>query len=1018
MSFEPVVLFQPKGLRVHRLLLLTFLVIPSLVLTGGDPAPKAKTSADKDYKDELPRIPPKEPADALKTFRLRPGFRIELVAAEPLLTNPVALDFDENGRMFVVEYHEYNQYANPKFKGKGLIRMLEDTDGDGRYDRSTVYVDGLDSPTAVACYDGGIFVGAVPDILYCKDTNNDGKADLRVKVFTGFDRDKAGEGLLNSFRWGLDNRFHVSTNLSGGLVRLADAPGARPVNVRGQGFIFDPRLAISATKPAETFELTSGGGQHGMSMDDWGRTFVCANSDPMHLIMYDGRYLARNPYLVAPAAAINILPEGRTTKLFRVSPVEPWRALRTRLRKEKIVPGSDEGGQPAGFFTSATGITVYRGDAWPAEYRGNVFVGEVSGNLVFRAKVQASGVGLIARRADSEAEFLASTDVWFRPVQFANAPDGTLYVVDMYRELIEGAAFLPPQILKHMDVSAGLDRGRIYRIVPENFKQPAPPNLGAASTAQLVALLEHPNGWHRDTAARLLYQRQDRLAEAPLKKLANESKSPLGRLHALYALDGMKALTSTDVLRGLGDAEPKVREHAIRLAERFAAAPEIQAALEKLGGDPELRVRYQLAFSLGNVPGETPTRLLASLVKRDGQDSWYRLAILSSANGRAGELFRLLLADTASRSSPSGRELLKSLTAQIGAAGRNDEVAAVIKGLDELPDKEKGLAQEMVASLVSKALPGVRNTLGGVAAGKTGAILTGLLKDARCTAADEKQPAAERAAAIRTLGLAPFAQTREVFADALKARQPAPVQAAALETLGRLNRPEVPGLVLAAWPGLSPQLRATAAETLFAQPAGITAFLDAVEQNKIGRGDVDPARLQLLQSHSDATIRARAAKVLGATKLPRRQEVVAAYQKALQLSGDPARGKALFKKECSACHRLEGVGNEVGAELSAVRNRGSESILLNVLDPNREVLPQFLTYVLVTDTGRTLTGMITAESATSVTLRRPDGTSETVLRINIDELRSTGMSFMPEGLEKQIDLQAMADLLAYLNSIK
>src|SRR5205807_8142104 len=189
------------------------------------------------------------------------------------------------------------------------------------------------------------------------------------------------------------------------------------------------------------------------------------------------------------------------------------------------------------FFTGATGVTVYRGDAWPPEYRGSVFVGEVANNLVYRARLEPDGVGLVARRADEGTEFLASTDNWFRPVQFANAPDGTLYVIDMYRELIEGAAFLPPQILKHLDVSSGVDRGRIYRIVPEGFKQPKTPRLGRATTAELVALLEHANGWHRDTAARLLYQRQDRAAVAPLKKLAAGSRSARGRLHALYALN-------------------------------------------------------------------------------------------------------------------------------------------------------------------------------------------------------------------------------------------------------------------------------------------------------------------------------------------------------------------------------------------------------------------------------------------------------------------------------------------------
>ncbi|HMC66572.1 MAG TPA: PVC-type heme-binding CxxCH protein, partial [Gemmataceae bacterium] len=368
--------------RVILSVLVMLLSVPAVFTnaeTGKEKAP-AKDSAEKDYSAELPRILPKTPAESLKCIQLRPGFRIELVAAEPLVQSPVAIDFDEDGRMFVVEYPEYNQYANKNYQGHGRVCFLEDTDGDGRYDKRTIYVDNLRTPTAVACYDGGIFVGAAPDVLYCKHTHSHGNADVRKVIYNGFGRDEAGEAMLNSFHWGLDNRFHISTSLAGGDVRRADRKGSKPVSVRGHGFLFDPRTL--------DFELTGGGGQHGMGMDDWGRTFVCLNSDPVHLLMYDGRYLARNPYLEAPAAAINIAPGGKYTKLHRISPVEPWRALRTRLRTKGIVPGSDEGGSPSGFFTGGTGVTVYRGYAFPDEYRGNLFVGDVANNVVHRAMVK------------------------------------------------------------------------------------------------------------------------------------------------------------------------------------------------------------------------------------------------------------------------------------------------------------------------------------------------------------------------------------------------------------------------------------------------------------------------------------------------------------------------------------------------------------------------------------------------------------------------------------------------------
>src|SRR5262245_13466880 len=306
-------------------------------------------------------------------------------------------------------------------------------------------------------------------------------------------------------------------------------------------------------------------------------------------------------------------------------------------------PHPTEGDQPSGYFSAATGVTVYRGDAWPAEYHGQVFVGEVSNNLIYRARLVPNGVGLTAERAEPGPEFLASTDIWFRPVQMANGPDGALYVLDMYRYLVEATEFMPPAIVKHLDVGAGFDKGRLYRIVPEGYQRRRPPRLGKAPTAELVALLEHANGWHRDTASRLLYQRQDRAAVPPLKQLAAGSKSPLGRMHALYALDGLKGLDVATALRGLRDPDPRVRGHALRLAEQFESSPEIRDQFAKLADDPDLRVRYQLAFSLGAVRGEMPNQVLAGLARRDGTDPWCRLAVLSSVDTRGGEVFRILI---------------------------------------------------------------------------------------------------------------------------------------------------------------------------------------------------------------------------------------------------------------------------------------------------------------------------------------------------------------------------------------
>ncbi|MBC8352154.1 MAG: c-type cytochrome [Planctomycetes bacterium] len=960
---------------------------------------------------KLPQIPPKEPTASLESIELHKDFRIALVAAEPLVRDPVAIDFDSSGRIYVVELPPYNGYAIEGFKANGSIRLLEDTDDDGTCDKSTIYLDDLKYPTAIACWDGGLFVGDSPDLLYVKDTDGDGKADSRKVVFTGFGSDKAGEAHLNSIRWGFDNRFHLSTNLSGGDIRVADDPNAAAVSVRGRGFIFDPR---DLTK----FELTSGGGQHGMSMDNWGNKFVCSNSVPAQMLMYDDRYVARNPSLEAPAAAVDIAPEGKFTKLYRISPPEPWRALRTNLRKTGKFRGSDEGGTPFGFFTGATGITIFRGDAWPEEYRGNLIVGDVANNLIYRATLEQQGVGLVARRADENREFVASRDIWTRPVQFANAPDGTLYVLDIYRGLIEGAAFLPPEFLKVIDPVSGNDRGRIYRIEHTSFKRRSTPKLRQLATAELVALLDHPNGWHRDTASRLLYERQDRASIGLLEKVAQNGTRAEARMMALYSLAGLEALGEATLLVALSDPAPLVRAHALRLAERLAStSPALVARMCGMTEDEDTRVRYQLAFSLGAANGAERNAALSKIVIRDGDDRWFRLAALSSLDHGSGDVFEATVTNKEFRATTQGREFLLALAKQVGAKNRQAEIAAVLKSLSELPSSEQALAEAFVTTLAEQLKGEARKEMLSAIGGKAGLMLDNLLKQATSIASDDAQPIPARVEAIRTLRLSSLGTVQKQLVELLDLRQPIEVQAAVVESLAEFNDPAVADLILSRWPSLSPRLRVGAAEALLSRPTWLAALLTQVEQGGVARGDLDPARVQLLKKHPDEAIARRVTRLFAATALRQRQEVVDQYQPALQAAGIGDRGKAVFKKECSACHQLEGVGTAVGADLKGIRNRGLAAVMLNILDPNREVKPQFQAYVIVTEDGRVTTGMIQAENANSLTIRRSDGTSVVLQRNQIEDLRSTGVSFMPEGLEKQIDPQAMADLLAYLDSL-
>jgi len=974
-----------------RLICLTGLFVTCCMIQGVEPPAKPP--------DAPARIAPRTPAESLKAFEIHPDFRIELVAAEPLVMSPVAAEFDEDGRLFVCEAPEYNQYGSAKPHGQGRVVMLEDTDKDGTFDKRTVIVN-LDYPTGLFPWNGGLYIGAAPYLYYWKD----GKL---TAIIGGFGSDKAGEGQLNSFRWGIDNHIHISTGLDGGELRsLPEQKGSKPVNVRRRNVIFDPRN--------NDFRLTSGGGQHGMSMDDWGRTFVCGNSDPCQYLAYDDSLLEQFPAVQAPPPLVSIAPEGKFTRLHRISEVEPWRIMRTKLRKEGAVPGSDEGGQPSGFFTGATGITIYRGDAYPAEFKGNAFVGEVANNLVYRAKLIPKGTSFVAERADKDREFLASRDSWFRPVQFLHGPDGCLYVIDMYRELIEGAAFLAPPILKTVDPSAGVDRGRVWRIVPKKLGQAnidrRAAKLSRASVEELVKLLDHSDGWQRDTVARLLNERWKDENIAPLRQLLFDGNTPQGRAAALALLmkffPGMHTFNTT----AIKDRDSNVRALALLIA--YHAKRDISLkTLRELAEDGDPHVRQLVVWNLLREEDESIGEIMRSVIRHGLDDPATRLAVLTVSTYNDGTRQAMdFLDDKQLRGTPAGRAFMETVVETAGARHRLAAMTA-LRGITRMKDEEIGLQFQLFAALCRRASP---DTLRYFATNKQMRELFSQMHERAVEAAvnanlDEPQ----RVQAIRALQTMPFNQLRELVTTLLKPTEPRAVQVAMLEMLSVSAHNDAPEILLKAWPTFSPAVRATATEVFLSRANWMNFFLDAVEAKKIARADIDPARIALLKKSPNRALRLRVEELF-AGKSVARQEIIEQYQKALALKGDAAKGKLVFKNSCANCHKLDNVGEEIGADLKAIRDRGLEGIMLNILDPNREVKPQFIAYQLETTAGRTLSGMLSAETAGSVTIRLLDGRSETVSRANIESLRSTGVSFMPEGLEKTISVEAMADLLAYL----
>jgi putative membrane-bound dehydrogenase-like protein len=958
---------------------------------------------------EFPRFPPLEPDQAAKSFECQHGFTMQLVAAEPLVTDPVDLAYDEDGRAYVVEMRDYpfpeEKNAEPK-EFIGQVRLLVDDDGDGRMDRSTVFADKLAWPTSVACFKGGVFVGAAPDIWYFKDTNADGIADVREKVFTGFSRYNV-QAIMNNLEWGLDGRLYGAASSNGGNVRRVDDEQAMPVSVARRDFSFDP--------DKHDFRVESGGERFGNSFDDWGNRFLCNIRNPVQHVVLPAKYLSRNPLLAVPRAVHDAAAFGDQLRVYRISPPEPWRTFRAQrwaLARENM-PRSELIG--AGFWTSSSGITIYRGNAYPPQFRGNAFIGEVAGNLVHRQALSPDGVTFKSVRADQETEFVRSKDTWFRAVNFANAPDGTLHVLDMYREVIEHPWSIPDDIKARLNLQSGNDRGRIWRLAPPGYKVLPPPRLSKATTAELVAQLENENAWWRETAQRLLLERQDKGAVEPLRKLVKESSLAQGRLHALYTLHVMGALEVADLLVALKDEHAEVRRHAVLLAEpKLATSDALRTRVIELAGDESPVVRFQVAFTLGELPALDAAVPLGDLAASDCGDAWMRTALLSSVKQESAALVLTLVA---AHSRPENRagslELVRELAFLEGAgfdpghllAERMDGIAAA--GRDFLYADLAGLGRGL--AIQKKSLADLAT--GGSAGGKR---LRAELDSVTAAALDQERPPTERAAAIELTAFLSAKQAADALDAALMPAQPAAVQAAAMKVAAQRSEPFVPELLIARYKQFTPPLRDQAMTILLSRPPWLELTVAALESGEIPPGQVSiPHRSRILVG-KDTPLAKRAEKVLGPMVASARGPVIEKYRDALKRRGDASRGALVYKRECAACHKLNGQGHDVGPNLATIRHRSAEEILIHVLDPNREVSPDFLDYLVRLADGRTATGIIAGETDAGLTLRRAEGQQETILRREIEEITSSGKSLMPEGVEQKVTVEEMGDLVRFL----
>lgn len=983
--------------------------VPSLIGRSGSAEvfdPSARAHSDEQLRDFLKPLPPKSPAEALKTFDAQDGFRLQLVASEPLTGSPVAAACDEDGRLYVAELSDYPYLPKPGQKPLGAVRLLEDSDGDGVFDRSTVFADRLLWPTGIVPWKKGAFVAAAPDIWYFKDTDGDGRADVREKLFTGFGTQNP-QGMLNNLVLGLDHKIYGSTSTNGGKVKPAG--GGEAISVDGKDFRFDPVTLA--------FEATTGTVQFGNTFDDWGHRFVCSESQPLLHIVLPRHYLARNPYLPFPSAIHNLAPAPQP--VFRTSPPEHWRVIRSARRIAHGERAATMPGASHHVVDAAAGVTVYRGGAYPPQYYGNVFVGDAQNNLIHRRLLEPDGATYKSLRVDEGTDFVRSSDNWFRPVNLLNAPDGTLWVLDLSREILE-AIHIPLDVVKFLDLTHGRGYGRIYRLAPPGFDYPGRPRLGKASGEELVAALESPHAWHRETAHRLIYERQDGALAAPLRELLARSPSPQARVLALWSLEGLEAIKERDLQMALADAEPGVRENALQLAERrFKTSPALRERVLSMVDDGDSHVRFQLAFSLGEMDSRAAAPALATLARRHVGDSWMCAAILSSASQSSHLLLKDLLADSAFADSADGAAFVERLLEIIGARNADDEVEQALDAVAARAAKSPELARRLITAYgEGLARTGKHIATPANATGRGAALLGELLKETSRTSADANASEHSRREAIRLLGCYPLGETRVVLVSLLEARQPQGVQLAAVQALARQPNVVVAKSLLEHWPGFGPAVAEAARQAMFSRDSWTIELLRAAARGDVSLAEVDATRRDLLSRHSSSEIRDLAGQLFAAGPTVRREAVLADYQSALDVPGDVERGQKIFAQHCLACHKVGGSGYAIGPDLTSSSRHDPAALLVHILDPNRFVPPNYVQYVIVDDSGRSYNGMVAAETATSITLRRAKDEQDTLLRTTIDEMSSTGKSLMPEGFERFIDKPQMADLLSYLSSIQ
>ena len=1004
------------------------------------------------------RDQPLSPSESAAKIQLAAGFHLQLIANEPEVVSPVDATFDDRGRLWVVEMIDYPFRKPDQAEPRGRIRVLEDTDGDGKFEKVSVFADKLDMPTGLALWKDGALVTLAGQLEWMRDTDNDGAVDHREVWLEGFA--KQNEQLrANHPRVEMDGRVYIASGLRGGKIQVGaalrgDQP-AEPFDLGTRDVRLDPRTGIA--------EAITGPAQFGLTSDIAGLRMFCSNRNPCTQVVFEQSLLADNPLAGMVPAVVDALPSGEASKVKPL--VDAWTTSNLHAGQFTAACGVHFQHQPV-----TSGMSDQQIKRINQETLGAVYACEPTGSLVHRQPVTHAGSHWQvdkSQSSDDAPEWLASRDAWFRPVNVIAAPGEGVLVLDMHRAVIEHPEWVPDELKKRPDERFGEQAGRVYWVAASNNAWPKQllndlreRPLAGRSVEQLVAALRSDDSWLRRLAARLIIERDQVEAIPELSKIiaSDSSASVESQVMAWQLLALLDPAARGKLKSHLTDMHRLVQVTALRMISRLPAT----------GSDPSeeqnaTRIALEIAVSttdpwLRLEATTSAARAMTALSPDDARSAAGGLGKLAAAN--ANDPYLLVAAAGASRKNSA--ELLANWLDGLGQL--KAEQAAGKVGEDINRDRWLVAAARQLIAHVEKSEPDqvreinarvryLLTTDDAVSPISRLAALTVLGQTTRAQIAQQKtkakgQPVEPDAQPIDALAVVDRPLWRKVRELARMNETAQPVRLAAVELLGlsqrKGDRKILSQLVsqvddnrlrmaaIKAWSeqgsdeaeqflmdevaNAGPALRPILIEQILSKAPRQAALLGLMDSGKLTAKQLGAVELKRFVDRSQGKTKEGFQKQLESILNSNRAAVLKNYQGCLELSGDAPRGKQVFAKQCAACHRIGDVGVQVGPDISDSRVHTPDKLLTNILDPNRAIDNNYFRFVVLTSDGRTLDGLIAEETADKIVLRAQNDQRHVIARSEIEELKPTGVSMMPEGLESQIDQQAMADLIAYIKN--